>query len=96
MAIAEQRRVIGLAFLTEIIQQNVDDDDIISQEINASNLAIHVLNSDNREGPREFSGIEDYVEYVITGYTDPYFKNHFRMSRQCFEVRQENISNDVF
>lgn len=96
MAIAEQRRVIGLAFLTEIIQQNVDEDDIISQEINASNLAIHVLNSDNREGPREFSGIEDYVEYVITGYTDPYFKKHFTMSRQCFEVRQENISNDVF
>lgn len=92
MAIAEQRRVIGLAFLTEIIQQNVDEDDIISQEINASNFVIHVLNSDNREGPRELC----YVEYVITGYTDPYFKNHFRMSRQCFEVRQENISNDVF
>jgi hypothetical protein len=96
MVIAEQRRVIGLAILTEIIQQNVDDDDIISQEINASNFAIHVVNSDNREGPREFSGIEDYVEYVITGYTDPYFKKHFRMSRQSFEVRQENISNDVF
>jgi hypothetical protein len=57
MAIAEQRRVIGLAILTEIIQQDVDDDDIISQEINASNFAIHVVNSDNREGPREFSGI---------------------------------------
>jgi hypothetical protein len=49
MVIAEQRRVIGLAILTEIIQQNVDDDDIISQEINASNFAIHVVNSDNRE-----------------------------------------------
>jgi hypothetical protein len=89
MVIAEQRRVIGLAILTEIIQQNV-------AEINASNFAIHVVNSDNREGPREFSGIEDYVEYVNTGYTDPYFKKHFRMSRQSFEVRQENISNDVF
>jgi len=54
------------------------------------------VNSDNRKGPREFSGIEGYVEYVITGYTDPYFKKHFRMSRQSFEVRQENISNDVF
>ena len=61
MAIAEQRRAIALAILTEIIQQDIDDDDIISQEINASNYAIHIANSDNREGPREFSGMEGYV-----------------------------------
>jgi hypothetical protein len=49
-----------------------------------------------QEGSREFSGIEGYVEYTITGYSDLYFKRHFRMSRQSFEVRHENIQNDVF
>jgi hypothetical protein len=66
MTIAEQRRVKALTILTEIIQQDVDHDDIISQEINASNYAIHVVNSDNREGPREFSGMEGYVEYIAS------------------------------
>ena len=66
MTIAEQRRVKALTILTEIIQQDVDHDDIISQEINASNYAIHVVNSDNREGPREFSGTEGYVEYIAS------------------------------
>jgi hypothetical protein len=49
-----------------------------------------------QKGSREFSRIEGYVEYKITGYSDPYFKSHFGMSRQSFEVRQENIQNDVF
>jgi len=95
MAIAEQRRVIALAILNEIIQQDADDDYIISQEINASNYAIHVGNSDNKEGPREFSGMEGYVEYTITVYSDPYIRKHFRMSRQSFQARQENVRNDV-
>ncbi|XP_045030382.1 protein ALP1-like [Daphnia magna] len=39
----------------------------------------------SREGPREFSGVQEYIERTITGYSDPYFKKHFRMSRQSFE-----------
>ena len=54
------------------------------------------MNSDNREGHREFSRIEGYVEYTITGCSNPFSKNHFRISRQSFEVRQENIRNDMF
>ena len=51
------------------------DDEIIFQEINASNSTKHVFHSDNREGPREFSEIE--------GYT-PIFPNAFRMSGESY------------
>jgi hypothetical protein len=91
MAIPDQGTVIALAILNEIIQQDVDDDDIIFQEISASNSAKHVLHSDNREGPREFSGIVGYVEYTVTGYSDPYFKKHFRMFRGSFEVKPADL-----
>ena len=91
MAIPDQGAVIALAILNEIIQQDVDDDDIIFQEICASNSAKHVLNSDNREGPRQFSVIDGYVEYTVTGYSDPYFKKHFRMCRVSFEVKTVDL-----
>lgn len=71
MAIPDQGTVIALAILNEIIQQDVDDDDIIFQKICASISSKHVLHSDNREGPREFSGIVGYVEYTVTGYSNP-------------------------
>lgn len=96
MAILEQSRVIALAVLNEMIQQDVDEDDIIFQEINTYNFAKHVMNSDNREGDREFSGIVGYVEYTITGYSDPYFKKHFRMSRGSFEVMQPHFITNGF
>ena len=92
MAIPDQGAVIALAILNEIIQRDVDDDDITFQEICASNSAKHFLNSDNREGPRQFSGIDGYVEYTVTGYSDPYFKKHFRMCRVSFEVKTVDLS----
>ena len=65
MASPDQGTVIALEILNKIIQKDVDDDDIIVQEICASNSANHVLHSDNREGPRQFSGIVGYVEYSV-------------------------------
>ena len=90
MAIADQRIVIALGILGEICQQDVDDDDIIFHELNSCDISKHFLDGMNREGPREFSGMEGYVENVIPRYSDLYFKKHFRMSRGSFEVRTQN------
>jgi hypothetical protein len=44
-----------------------------------------ILNS-GRDGTSQFTGIEDYIKRTVTGYSDPYFYKHFRISRMSFQV----------
>jgi len=46
-----------------------------------------------RNGRRIRSKNENYYEIIIPRYTDPLFKEHFRMSRVTFEVYKSKCYN---
>lgn len=81
----EQELQLVIAAIVEIIREDVDEDDLIIQQILDPQLELRRLLA-RRNEEREFSGIGNYVERIVTGYTDPYFKKHFRMSRAPFQV----------
>ncbi len=77
-----------VAAVVEVVRQDADDDDVIMAELFERYRGRGMLGRNRvRNAEREFSGIENYVERTVTGYTDVYFKKHFRMCRASFQVR---------
>ena len=82
----QQRTVTILTALSEVIQQDIDECDIIFHELSQLNIAQQDILDAGRDLTTPFSGIEQYIERTVTGYSDPYFYKHFRMTRLDFEV----------
>ena len=88
MDLEERELHLIISVIGEILRQDADDDDFIIEELLQPFRGERMLGRNRvRNGEREFSGIENYIERTVTGYTDPYFKKHFRMSRRSFQVR---------
>ncbi|KAI9561819.1 hypothetical protein GHT06_012780 [Daphnia sinensis] len=86
MANREQDSVVILmSVVQQLVQQDGEENETIFQELLQPFFAVHGNMELNREGPRQFSGVQEYIERTVTGYSDPYFKKHFRMSRESFE-----------
>jgi hypothetical protein len=87
MALSEQQRILTIAtVISEVIQQNIDECDVICHEVSQPLIAEQDILNSRRDGTSQFTGIEDYIERTVTGYSDPYFYKHFRMSRMSFQV----------
>jgi hypothetical protein len=87
MNLEEQELHLLIAAVGEVIRQDADDNDFIIEDFLQAFRGERMLGLDRiRNEEREFSGIENYVERTVTGYTDPFFKKHFRMSRASFQV----------
>jgi hypothetical protein len=88
MAVSPIQRiaVIILSVGSEVIQQDIDECDIFCHEFSQPSIAQQDIFNSVRDGIKQFSGIEGYVEKTVTGYSDTYFYKHFRMHRVNFEV----------
>ncbi len=77
MAISpQQRTVIFLTVVSEVIQQDIDECDIFCHEFGQPSIAQQDIFNSGRDGIRQFSGIEGYVEKTVIGYSNPYFYKH--------------------
>lgn len=87
MALSEQQRILTIStVIGEVIQQDIDECDVICHEFSQPLIAQQDILNSGRDGTSQFTGIEDYIEMTVTGYSDPYFYKHFRMSRMSFQV----------
>ena len=87
MALSEQLRILTIAkVISEVIQPDIDECDVICHEFSQPLIAQQDILNSGRDGTSQFTGIEDYIERTVTGYSDPYFYKHFRMSRMSFQV----------
>jgi hypothetical protein len=87
MAISRQQRTLIIVTVTsEVIQEDIDECDVICHEFSQPLIAQQNIFHSERDGTNQFTGIEEYIERTVTGYSDPYFSKHFRMSRWSFEV----------
>lgn len=71
--------------IIEILRQEEQEQDFMGLIMRVFGLGL--IGGPRRErGPRVFSGIPNFVEETVPGYSDVYFKKHFRMDRDAFQV----------
>ena len=79
---------VMLAAVLEIIYDDDIEMDLIDEYIYPGRIAGLIVNQQLRFGPSPFVGIRNYIQDTVWRYPDDLFKQHFRMSRNAYNVLQ--------
>jgi len=97
----EQRRTVGMAMMQSIVSTVAADDNDLQTVVDVAvrlcdapmlPLVLRVLDDERKQGDRVT--IENFVENTVSKYSLFEFRNHFRMTRSCFQA-SVNYALDV-
>jgi hypothetical protein len=77
---------VMLAAVLEIIYDDDIEIDLIDEYIYSGRIVGLIVNQQLRFGPSPFVGIRNYIQDTVWMYPDDLFKQHFRMSRNAYNV----------
>ena len=84
-----QELQIMLGVIVELLREEEEEMELVDELANPNVLEDLVVNRHIRLDPTTFVAITDYVQNTVNRYPDYLFKQHFRMSRNAFEVTIE-------
>lgn len=82
-----REEIFLVATIVQLMGQDDDEDLEVLNELIEPTMAQEVLLQNGRGDPdHAFVGVENYAEETVWTYPDIFFKKHFRMTRNAFEV----------